>query len=554
MPLRWIAGLAPLVGLVLLIASPAPAQTGPTLGQAFGLIGQQDFAAAESVLVLVTAAQPGNGQAWNLLGYCRIQRERPAEAIAAYERGAAIPASAPLAAYNLGLLQAQEGNLDEAFAWLEKAKPSRDVSAAALDPDVGAILTADPRWLALLPGEAEFSDPFVEPTRILHEWRGETQNDQFGWIARNIGDVDGDGADDAVVSAPTYDVKGGEDGGKVYVYSGRSGELLWSAVGEAGDNLGQGIEAAGDVNADGIPDVIAGGPAGDRVVIYSGNDGAVLFDLHGEEGEAYGHKVSDVGDVNGDGHADVFVGAPQNDAAGEDAGRAFILSGADASVLHEWRGREPGEGFGTAGAGRTADGTSLILVGAPGAGGGRVYVFHGLADEPAFVAEADSTGNSLGGMFLSVVGDVNADGVQDVYLSDWSNTAKGRSTGRIYVRSGDTGEPLYVLTGETAGEGFGIGPADAGDVDGDGHDDLVIGAWQYAGAAPSGGKVTLFSGKDGSVLRAWTGKVAGETFGFDATGLGDVDGDGTVDLLVTSAWSAVHGARSGRVYVISSGD
>jgi len=110
-----------------------------------------------------------------------------------------------------------------------------------------------------------------------------------------------------------------------------------------------------------------------------------------------------------------------------------------------------------------------------------------------------------------------------------------------------------TLTGETAGEGFGIGPATAGDVDGDGRADLIVGAWQYAGAAVSGGRATLYSGKDGRTLRTWTCKVPGDTFGFDAVGMGDVDRDGTIDLLVTSAWSGIHGYHSGRVFLISSG-
>ena len=76
--------------------------------------------------------------------------------------------------------------------------------------------------------------------------------------------------------------------------------------------------------------------------------------------------------------------------------------------------------------------------------------------------EADETGSALGAMFLSVPGDVDGDGVPDVYASDWSNGAKGPSTGRVYVHSGEDGHRLLTLTGETAGEGFGTSPVGGG--------------------------------------------------------------------------------------------
>jgi hypothetical protein len=82
---------------------------------------------------------------------------------------------------------------------------------------------------------------------------------------------------------------------------------------------------------------------------------------------------------------------------------------------------------------------------------------------------------------------------------------------------------------------------------------LIVGAWQYAGAAASGGRAYLYSGKDGTLLKTYTCRIPGDTFGFDAVSLGDVDADGTADFLITSAWSGVHGFHSGRVFVLSSG-
>ena len=93
----------------------------------------------------------------------------------------------------------------------------------------------------------------------------------------------------------------------------------------------------------------------------------------------------------------------------------------------------------------------------------------------AFVIESDDKGVRLGGMFVSVVGDVDGDGTRDIYASDWAHGALGPTTGRVYVHSGSTGERLLTLTGESAGDGFGIGPADAGDVNADGYPDLIVG-------------------------------------------------------------------------------
>jgi len=548
-----------LIAAIAVVAVHAAGQAAQPAGipQALAAIQQQDWDGAIAILEPLSKAEPENPQAWRFLGFAYQQKKELDKALAAHLKAADFPATRPTALLNIGLIYAMKGDPDAAFEWLGKARDTKKVDLTQIGAGpAAAALEHDPRFARLFPTKAEFADPFVEPSTIVREWDGESAGDQFGWIARNIGDVDGDGVNDVTTSAPTRTIDGAANAGKVYVYSTKSGKLLWSADGPPGGQLGLGIEAAGDTNKDGIPDVVAAAPFADKAYVYSGRDGKVLLSLDApQKAEGFGRHVADTGDVNGDGYADVIVGAPLNDAAAEDAGRAYVYSGKDGSLLLTLTGESAGDQFGAAVAGARDEEHLFVLVGAPNAGPshtGRTYVYASLTEKPAFVIESDDTGAQLGGMFISVVGDVDADGTPDVYASDWPNNAKGRSTGRIYVHSGKTGARLLTLTGEAAGDGFGIGPADAGDVDGDGHDDLVVGAWQHAGAAASGGKVYLYSGKDGSLIRAWTGKVMGETFGFDATGMGDVDGDGSIDLLLTSAWSAIHGSRSGRVFLISS--
>jgi FG-GAP repeat protein/VCBS repeat protein len=555
-----VSAIRPLASTLLVIVSllsSAQPPAEPTIAAAVARLQAQDPAGAAGILELVTAREPGNARAWRLLGTA-YQRARDFDrALAADRRSLEIDPASPATLYNIGVVYALKRDADAAFEWLGKAKATRRIDMTQVDADADlATLAADARFRALLPAPEDFANPFVEPVRIVREWDGDSANDQFGWIARVVGDLDRDGAPDIVTSAPTKNV-GGAGAGRVYVYSTKSGRLLWSASGSPGDQLGIGIEAAGDTNHDGVADVIAGAPGAGKAYVYSGADGRVLLTLSAEQrSDSFGRHVSGVGDINHDGYADVILGAPANGAGGDGAGRAYVYSGKDGRVLLTLTGEAAHDGFGSAVAGATVKARSFLIVGAPGAGAkhaGRTYVYSGLSAKPAFVIDADDSGAALGAMFLSAVGDVNNDGVPDIYASDFTNAAKGLSTGRVYVHSGADGSRLLTLTGETAGEGFGIGPATAGDVDGDGYDDLIVGAWQYAEAAVSGGRAYLYSGRDGHLIRTYTCRIPGDTFGFDAVGIGDVDGDGTVDFLITSAWSGIHGFHSGRMFIISSG-
>ena len=555
-----VAGLA---GAAALISPHDPAagsgsDSAQDVAAATQKLGAGDFAGAAVILENVVAADPKNATALRYLGFADLKLKRYPDARTAYAKLLALQPDAPVALYNTGVSYALEGNKDAAFQWLAKAKATKkiDMTQIQADDDL-APLAKDPRFAALLPKPEEFAHPFVEKdVRVLREWDGEAMGDQFGWIARSLGDVDGDGVQDFVTSAPGSNA-GGKDAGRVYVYSTKTGKLLWKADGAAGDELGTGVELAGDVNKDGVPDVVAGAPGGGHAYVYSGKDGRVLLTLTAEsKDDTFGRHCSFAGDVDGDGSDDVSIGAPTNAAGGKDAGRAYVFSGKDGHRLATWTGERAGDQLGSTVAGYTHGSRTFLLVGAPMAGPrhtGRVYVYDGVGPKPKFVLESDATGARFGYMFMSVPGDLDGDGVPDLYATDFTNTARGPSTGRAYVFSGKTGASLLTLTGETAGEGFGIGPAVAGDVDGDGRPDLIVGAWQYAGAAVSGGRAYLYSGKDGKLLKTYTCRIPGDTFGFDAVGMGDTDGDGTVDLLITSAWSGIKGNHSGRVFLISSG-
>jgi len=546
-----------LVLLAGLSAAPNPQSSDQEIAAAAAKIGKGDYAGASSTLEKVVAREPDNKVAWRYLGFAYLKQKNYTESRAAYAKLLALVPDAPQALYNTGVSYALEGNKDGAFEWLGRAKATNklDMTQIQVDEDL-ASLKSDPRFAALLPQPADFAHPFVEPVKVIHELDGENQGDQFGWIARSLGDVDGDGVADFVTSAPTW-AGTGKDAGRVYVYSGKTGKLLWKADGAPADELGTGVELAGDTNQDGVPDVVAGAPGGGRAYIYSGKDGHVLQTLIAEaKPDTFGRHVTFAGDIDHDGYDDVLIGAPTNAAGGKGAGRAYLYSGKDGRKLMTWTGEREGDQFGSTVAGYTKGKTTFLMIGAPNAGPrktGRVYVYDGLTLKPRFVLESDATGVAFGYMFMSVPGDLDGDGVPDLYATDFTNTAKGPSTGRAYVFSGQSGKNLFTFTGETQGEGFGIGPATAGDVDGDGISDLIVGAWQYAGAAVSGGRAYLYSGKHGKLLKTYTCRIPGDTFGFDAVGMGDTDGDGTIDLLITSAWSGIKGNHSGRVFLISSG-
>jgi len=324
------------IGAPLGAHRPGTAAGARVFAQAMTALGNGDFDGVVRLLEPAMPALAADPRAWRTLGLAYLKLRRTLLAEKAYAKSLTLEPDDPQSLLYLGIVAAQGGDVELAFSWLAKAKDSRriDMSQLDIEPDV-ATLRADPRYAPLLPRPEDFAHPFVEDVRVIREWDGESAGDQFGWIARVIGDVDGDGVNDFITSAPTKDIHG-ENAGRIYVYSGRTGALLWQVDGAPGDQLGTGIEAAGDTNGDGIPDVIGSAPYSNAAYLYSGRDGRVLLTLHGEaKDDRFGEHVSSVGDIDELRHDRVHVTDDGEVAELEDR-RARVLVDRDdhLRVLH----------------------------------------------------------------------------------------------------------------------------------------------------------------------------------------------------------------------------
>ena len=283
-----------------------------------------------------------------------------------------------------------------------------------------------------------------------------------------------------------------------------------------------------------------------RRAMLDGLDGSLLHRFEGDgPGGRMGTAVASAGDVDGDGAADLLVGAGGSN-------RVSVFSGDDFTLLRQIDGPSAGEAFGS-GTDLTGDldgdGQRDFVIGARNAdpkGNGAAYAYSSASGEQLWRFEAPRTGQDLGSFFVAGLEDLDGDGVPDVYAADYADRARGQGTGRAFALSGADGTPIFTWTGYRNKEGVGPG-REAGDVHGDGTQDLAIGHYTSSDGGRGAGKVTLLSGATGDVLRTITSTTPGENFGFDTVGLGDVNGDGLPDLLVSAATGQT-------VYVIAGSD
>ena len=398
---------------------------------------------------------------------------------------------------------------------------------------------------------------------------GATNGDDSGRSVSSAGDVNHDGFGDLIIGAYLAD-EGGDNRGAAYVVFGKPGGFTASLsldgldgsngfklVGVADmDETGRSVSAAGDINNDGIDDIIIGAPGNDEggnsrgaayvvfgkagsfaaTVSLSDLDGSDGFKLNGTtDNSNSGVSVSGAGDINNDGIDDLIIGAFYADEGGTARGAGFVVFGKSG-------------GFSA----------SMALSGLDGTNG---FKLSGVSD------------GDLAGLSVSAAGDVNGDGFGDLTVGALG-ADQGRGAGYVIfgkaagfppsvALSSLDGTNGFKLSGVTDGDKVGFSFGGAGDVNGDGFADLIIGsAYANEGGTARGasyvvfGKVGSFgavvalsalSGTDGFKL---SGVADGDQSGWSVSAAGDVNGDGFADLIAGANYADEGGINRGAAYVV----
>src|SRR4029079_2248684 len=167
-----------------------------------------------------------------------------------------------------------------------------------------------------------------------------------------------------------------------------------------------------------------------------------------------------------------------------------------------------------------------------------------------FTIEGAAAGDQFGAS-VDGAGDVNGDGFADIIVGAPNANAAGTDSGLAKVFAGPSGTLLYTFTGAAAVDHVGCSVSGCGDLNGDGHADVVIGAFGADTNGTDSGSVKVYSGLTGAQMFAFNGTAAGDWFGFAVDGDGDTNNDGVPDIVIGAPASDMGGDYSGSVRGIS---
>ncbi|HEV7782338.1 MAG TPA: hypothetical protein VGO58_13785, partial [Chitinophagaceae bacterium] len=502
--------------------------------------------------------------------------------------------------------------------------------------DAHMELNNDGKTLVLVVNDENATYPItVDPLNHSSDWSDNGQgvlpalDVLYGSSVSDAGDVNNDSFDDIIIGAPAnISILSGSviaSTGQAFIYFGSpagpsaSPDITLQSSAAINALFGFSVSSAGDINNDGYDDVIVGAP-GDQVTL---NFGFPLFNLANNIGKAYiyygnstpalisgsvvnihltatdflgatfgltlnplyGFSVSGAGDVNNDGFDDVIIGSPVYTDLGTLtlAGRATIYLGSGsglntASPIHRSAGLLSNTlfGFSVSGAGdMNNDGADEVLIGAPGALTllpgltGVAYVYPGIpAPAPGGVSASPVTYSdgallkTLFGFSVSNAGDVNNDGFDDIIVGQpatldlgglvtvgkasifyGSAVLSNRSNDDKTLRSPRDPDILGLVQGNLL---FGFSVSGGKDLDCDGIDDVMVGEpggsaiTGLLGINAAGGQAYIYYGQNGtgpSAIRGWELKetgtlVAANLLGISVSPAGDVNGDGSPDIMV----------------------
>ena len=327
---------------------------------------------------------------------------------------------------------------------------------------------------------------------------GASTNNYFSISVSTAGDVNGDGYSDVIVGSSFYD-NGQTDEGRAYVYygsaSGLSLTVNWTAENNsASSNFGNSVSTAGDVNGDGYSDVIIGAynfNNNGRAYAYYGSASGLSVTSNWNSNVSqfvaqFGYSVSTAGDINGDGYSDIVIGAPAYDNGQTNEGRAFVYNGSST----------------------------------------------GLSLTQSWTAESNQA-NSGFGTSVSTAGDVNGDGYSDVIAGANAYSNGETNEGKAYVYHGSVSglsvSANWTKESNQADSRFGAGVSSAGDVNGDGYSDILVGAHFYNNGESDEGSVFEYNGSSAglSLTSNWSSESnqSNAQFGAGVSSAGDVNGD-----------------------------